>query len=213
MKTPTVVLIGFSTTGKSTYLKKIKDGLSDSISDFDSDEFLSREYDGHVYNIFMKLGREAIKYIESKEEEFLRFVTAYSDKPQLIAAGPFLVQRKEEWDRFVNERNPYIIHLNKSVESIYEWLIKRREKHKGELDVSNPNFGSWDDGVTTELLNGKYQDLPKSRSLENIKGHLDAITPVYENYRDAVFDSDTLWNDSEMSNGLVKLISAKLISR
>jgi hypothetical protein len=158
----------------------------------------------------MQIGRDAaIDYIETKERKFLQFITNYNSKPQLIAAGPFLVIR-DGWDKFVKKRNPIVIHLDKNPEGIYQGLLQRRQRQKEKLDISNPNFGSWDNDVTTELKNGKYQDISEVTAIENVKGHLGRINPIYHRYRHFCFDSDSLKNNDKEQQKLIELILLKL---
>lgn len=130
MDTPSIVLLGFSTAGKSFYLDQIEKEYGDEFSFFDSDKYVSSSYDEHIFNIFMKIGRDtAIPYIENKEQEFLKFITDYNQKPHLIAAGPFLVIR-QGWDKFIEKKKPFVIHLEKNYKDIYQGLLQRKEKQK-----------------------------------------------------------------------------------
>ena len=206
----TVVLVGFSTAGKSFYLQKIEKGYSNRFSFFDSDKSVSSAYDAHIFNIFMAIGREAaIDYIENKEEQFLRFVTKFTRKPQLIAAGPFLVIRSG-WDKFIKKRNPFIIHLDKKSENVYNGLIERRQGHISRLDISNPNFGSWDQNIITQVHNGRYKEVLPEVGLANINAQLVLLNPLYQKYGDILFDSNELKSSIDRQQDLTYLIIQKL---
>jgi len=195
MLPPTIILIGFSTAGKSHYLREIEKLYPKEFNYLDSDKYISNDYDGHIYNVFMQLGRiDALKYIETKEIDFLNYAKDNTDKPQLIAAGPFLVIRNG-WKEFVAKRKPFIVHINKGVEAIYEGLHERRAHQISTLDNSNSNIGCWDDNVTTKLINGIYEDISKSEAIENISGHFNRITPTYKSYSNCSYDSETLRNN------------------
>lgn len=209
----TVVLVGFSTAGKSHYLREICKHHDSEFDFLDSDQFVSKNYGGHIYNVFLELGHEeAIKFIENKENEFIDTVLMNNQRPQLIAAGPFLVQRTN-WPNFVKERKPYVIHINKIAEHIYDGLIKRKaeQKQNPQLDSSSPNFGCWDKDVTTEFNGRFYVDLSKSQAVENIQKLLDIINPKYIEYRNVKFESEKLNDKNNLaSQELQKLIVTKL---
>ncbi|SMO58734.1 shikimate kinase [Solitalea koreensis] len=209
MNNKTVILTGFSTAGKSHYLREICKINLYPIYFLDSDKFVSKEFDGHIYNIFMKLGREdAIRYIETKEQEFIQHLSDIK-VPTLVAAGPFLLIR-DGWDNYVTNFRPQIIYLKKSLENIHKDLSARKADQKNTLDVRNPNFGSWDLSVTTEIKDGTYQDIPDSSALANIKEHLTRIVPIYEKFAQETYDSDQLRNNADKSNALTSTIIEKL---
>lgn len=206
----TVVLIGFSTAGKSHYSDKIESLNPFEISFQDSDKFLSKEYGGHIYNIFMSLGREeAIAYIEKKEKEFISHLSSSGSTPTLVAAGPFLLIR-EGWENYYRTHNPFVIHLNKKPESVFKGLIKRKIDQKNKLDISNPNFGSWDKDVTTQEMNGKYVDNSDEDSLKNITRLIKDIEPYYAKYRHEIYDSDLLKDNPILGDELIKAIINRL---
>lgn len=201
MNNKTVILIGFSTAGKSHYLREICKINPFPINFLDSDKFVSKEFGGHIYDIFMQLGREdAIKYIETKEQEFIQHLSDIKI-PTLVAAGPF-VPIRNGWDSYVTNSRPQTVYLKKSLDSIYKDLCSRKADQKNTLDVKNPNFGSWDLNVTTEIKDGTYQDIADSSALTNIQGHLSRIVPIYEKYAQETYDSDQLRNNADKSNEL-----------
>jgi shikimate kinase len=210
MSNKTVILIGFSTAGKSHYLRTICKLNPFPIYFLDSDKFASEEYGGHIYNIFMELGREkAIEFITSKEEECINHLSSQLNMPTLVAAGPFLRIRKG-WKEYVASHKPHIIYLKKSPENIYIDLCKRKREQKDTLDFNNPNFGSWDLDVTTQKINGTYQDISDDDSLKNINKLLSSVTSIYSEYGQESYDSDILKADSTKSDQLMQTIVDKL---
>jgi len=212
MNSPLVILIGFSTTGKSHFLKEIMKGYPNEFSLHDSDKFASALFDCHIYNIYMKLGRKAaLEYIKNKEIEFIQCMINQFEKPQLIAAGPALVSRLG-WKELVESRNPFIIHLDKSKDSIFEGLSDRRQDQKVKLDTTNANFGSWDCDVLTKFENGEYVDVSRDVALRNIESHLSGLQQDYIKYRtgEESYDSDLLKSDEGKTNELINLIVNQL---
>lgn len=210
MRTPFVILVGFSTTGKSYFLEQVEQECGDKFCYRDSDKFVSRSHDNHIFNIFMAMGpKDALAYIEAQEREFIREISTPHDKPLLVAAGPFLVIR-DGWDALINAKTPFVIHIEKSPSGIYDGLSDRRRKHQNEIDIHNPNFGSWDNNVLTRLENGKYVDVPNEVALDNITKHLLGVTPAYLNYRSQSVDGDKLKNNAGKSRDLIELIISKL---
>ncbi len=206
----TIILIGFSTTGKSHFAKRLCEINPFEINFQDSDKFAAKEYDNHIYNIFMALGHDrAIEYITKKEQEFIKNLANKEMLPTLVAAGPFLVIRGG-WDNYCKVYNPYIIYLKKRPETVYADLISRKEKQKMELDISNPNFGCWDEGVTTEKINGKYYDIDAEKALLNIKNLINSVDGIYKKYSCVTFDSDLLKSSVEKSDEFVQVIIDKL---
>lgn len=210
MLPPFVILIGFSTTGKSYFRSKIEKEYGEKFCCRDSDQFVARFHDEHIFKIFLAMGKkDALAYIEAQEREFIREISKPHDKPLLVSAGPFLVIR-EGWDELIKAKAPFVIHIEKSPLGIYDGLCDRRRKHMNELDVNDPNFGSWDNDVLTRLENGKYVDVHREVALDNITNHLRNVTPDYVNCRNHVVDGDTLKSSPLKSRELIELIISKL---
>lgn len=73
----------------------------DALDTLDSDESISREDGGHIYNVYLRFRDGAntgpsIQAIASREREFLRS-TGTGTKPLLLTPGPFLLIREPEW--------------------------------------------------------------------------------------------------------------------
>ncbi|MCG9880034.1 MAG: hypothetical protein MH472_05495 [Bacteroidia bacterium] len=209
MSNKIVILIGFSTAGKSHYLRKICEINPFPIYFLDSDKFVSKDYGGHIYNIFLELGREdAIKYIEKKEEECIMHLSEIR-VPTLVAAGPFLLIRNG-WDKYFSNYRPQILYLKKPLENIFKDLWIRKENQKRTLDINNPNFGSWDLNVTTEFIDGMYQDISNFSARTNIQRHLSQIEQVYEKYAHEIYNSEQLKYNVDKSNEFISTIIKKL---
>ena len=198
----TVILLGFSTTGKSSIIKEIKDrNIDKNFVTIDTDKLVSKDYDNHIYNIYLNLviGQdrvEAIKYIEKQEDEILDSIY-YSSKPRIIAAGPMLPFRKA-WRDFVERIGPICIYLEKSPRCIYDGLIERRERHiANDLINKHPAFGSWDQDITTKFENGKWILLPKRISISNIEKHLNQRVGIYNKY-----SNGRIYNSVKIKNNL-----------
>ena len=201
-----VVLVGFSTTGKSTICKRFSDRYSDVIETADSDQFVSADDGGHIYNVFLRLfngwnSREGMKFIESREREFLRTIGP-STKPMLIASGPFLPLRNPEWGQFRNRVSPVFVYLEKSPEGVLDGLLRRRSVHLEDKKLSSsPGFGCWDDGVTTELSDGEWIEIPRDQALKNVNGLMSMVVPRYESVASHKFT----WPEYQTPEGQIRL--------
>ena len=182
-----VVLLGFSTTGKSRIVKAFDcDRYKDKLRVLDSDQEISAQHDNHIYNIYMTYSKSngdtagAITEIESLEESFLKgLYENATDLPLLLAAGPFLHQRKE-WKIFFDRLQPTCFYLEKEPEHILCGLLERHYNHRQDPKLAeNPLFGCWDNNVTTEFKDGKWVLLPWDKALENVKKHLDGVKNEY----------------------------------
>lgn len=205
----TIVLLGFSTAGKSHFKEKIGENNPD-ISTADSDKFVAKEY-GNIYSIYNTLGYcEAINYITKKEEEFLSSINM-ADK-LLIAAGPFLVNHKAAFNSFNEKFKPEYFYLKRSPENIYQDLIKRHERQKKDSHLfNNPNFACWDVGVTVEKVGDKIQLIDNKEAINNIIGLLKTVETDYMNFsKNNIIDADKLRTDDEFSANFYNLLLSKL---
>lgn len=209
---PIVVLVGFSTAGKSTYLREIKEKHRKRVNYIDSDETICKKAGKeHIYNLFMSMGRAtALSYVEDQESLLLKELVSNDKKPILLAAGPFLPLRLT-WPEFEKNLRPFVIHLDITAESVYDGLMgrKMRQLKDSSLDQTSPNFRSWDKDVTTELVNGNYIDLSREQSINNIRTHLTGVTNVYKRLRSSMFSVEDL-KTTETKNKLIALIEQQL---
>ncbi|MEW6127708.1 MAG: hypothetical protein AB1757_11780 [Acidobacteriota bacterium] len=189
----TVVLLGFSTTGKSTILKDFASRYSSyNLETIDTDrripipDYAKTEEDAHIYTVFNQLVKgqdrsKALRYIEKREREILNSLQP-GKNPQIVAAGPALASREPEWTKFTKRVNPVCFYLEKTAEEVYEGLLNRRnDKKKFPKKVrERADFGSWDEDVITEYENGKWVEIPKVRAIANITRHMKPLIQIYE---------------------------------
>lgn len=150
-----VVLLGFSTTGKSSILRDFREHHGGAVDTLDSDEQVSQPDGGHIYSTFLRFraGRNttpSLQVIERREREFLR-TAGPTARPLLLASGPFLPIREPEWSGFVGRVRPVFFYLQKSPEEVLAGLLERRRGHLQDRKLTaDPGFGCWDQGVTTD---------------------------------------------------------------
>lgn len=198
----TILLIGFSTTGKSTLLKRAqkKAGDRDSIITLDTDKILSAPHGGSIADIFYKFGREgALKIIEAGEHDFLQNFKASPLKLTIIAAGPAIPTRLPSYDGFIQRIHPEIILLEKSAGEIYKSLQDRihRMKEKQKEKHHRPDFGIWDIGVMTRTLEGKIIPETKDKAIENIQRHLSQNNEYYRKYPCRIIPASEIFRDED----------------
>src|SRR5438309_440172 len=111
----TVVLLGYSCAGKSTIVKEVLDRWP-QVEGLDSDAWVAEPYGGHIYNVFFRLGRlAALHQIAHREREFLDSLLPV-ETARLIAAGPSLPSRENQWSAFVGRVQPEFIYLTLTAE-------------------------------------------------------------------------------------------------
>lgn len=204
----TIVLLGFSTAGKSHYKGQLEKEYP-HIDTADSDKYVAKEF-GNIYKIFTELNRDkALRYIETKENEFLLNIP--ESKNILIAAGPALVARAN-FNRFHQTHNPEYFYLKREPENIYNDLIKRHyEQLKIEELASNESFGCWDLDVTKEFRNKKYILIEKDLAISNITRHLSQLERFYSTLAQKnVIDADKLRSDQNYSKSFYQILVEKL---
>ncbi len=205
----TIILLGFSTAGKSYYKDKIQKNEPD-ITTADSDKFVAKEF-GNIYSIYNSFGhKDAISYIAKKEIEFL--TSLHQADKLLIAAGPFLTNHTEEFNSFHEKFKPEYFYLKRSPENIYDSLIKRHEEQKIDPNLfNNPNFACWDDGVTTQKVGDKYILIDRSSAINKIVGLIGTVESQYLKFSENnIIDADKLRNDNKFSDDFYKLLIDKL---
>jgi shikimate kinase len=209
MNNKCVVLLGFSTTGKSSALRELN---AWNLTILDSDSEISKEYGNHIYNIFINKTNgsdrtEALRIIEEGESEFLRLAPAIIEQKNLnsiMAAGPALPSRKE-WAEFVRimkaDSDCLFIYLEKSAEDVYEGLKTRRRNHLNEASINaHENFGCWDEDVITEKDGTSWKPiLDDDRALENIRKNMSYLVDIYTRYADRTVS----WASRQKDDGLL----------
>ena len=183
----TVVILGFSTTGKSSILDYFRENFNNKVDCLDTDSIVSKSYNNHIYNIFLELYEtidpidrfRPINYIENAEDQLLIELCKDTIKPRLIAAGPFIPIRPN-FKKFNDYVKPDYYFLKTDPEKVYQGLMYR---HKVQIEKGldkYSHFGCWDHNVTKVYKNGKYEMLPKDKAIENISRHLDSMQKIYK---------------------------------
>lgn len=176
---PIVVLLGFSCAGKTTVLEAAKERWPD-LQTLDTDrEIAGGGDDDHIYDLFIESGRAAVHKIGRRENRLLASISP-TDVPLLIAAGPALPSRSE-WVPFVARCHPVCVHFEMTPEDVLEGLQRRRERHEAIGCGNRPNFGSWDEDVTTRSTpDGAWVLVDRATALANVERHMDGLIPRYE---------------------------------
>jgi len=207
-----VLLLGYSTTGKSTILCDFREKYAEAIETVDSDSEISKEDGGHIYNVFLRFveGSDtgpALREIERRERQFLERVGP-NTRPLLIAAGPCLPIREPEWREFVQRVQPICFYLQKPPEKVLQGLRDRHAKHlRNEQLAGRPGFGCWDQDLTTECRNGRWVEVDDSeRALQNVRANMQGMVRLYERLASQTF----LWEDRQTTEGKQRLYRAIL---
>ena len=118
-----IILIGFSTTGKSTILEKhLKGRFNSGIDLIDSDKEISREFDCHIFNLYLEkfdssdpVNRgEILTEIANKENEFLGSIMD-NKRPYIAAMGPN-IHIRDNWKNYYASHKPMTIFLKSKPE-------------------------------------------------------------------------------------------------
>jgi shikimate kinase len=214
-----VVLLGFSTTGKSGAIKHFKQTVfSESVIAIDSDEEVSKKENfKHIYEVFRKhldhsnkTTKPAIDVIEKHEKKFLQ-AQKLQGKPMLIAAGPFLPIREPEWSDFITRIKPVFFYLQKNAEDVLRDLLKRRDRHGQISEIANDDsFGCWDQNVTTTLSNGRWVLVPPHEALQNVQRHMRGMVAIYEKLASKTFTWEKRMRDDNEDKQLKDAICQEL---
>jgi shikimate kinase len=201
-----IVLLGFSTTGKSSILRDFKEEFEDAIDTIDSDAWLAKDYDSHIYNVYLRLRKEqdtrpAIDFIAQREREFLTSMNP-CEKPTLLAAGPFLSSHGQEWSRFLERVNPICFYLEKEAEHVLCGLLERHYRHRQKPQIAeDPGFGCWDEGSTTDFSEDRWVLLPWKQALENTRNNMAGVIDGYLTVAKETFT----WWERMTSDGQARL--------
>ncbi|WPV64028.1 shikimate kinase [Chitinophaga sp. LS1] len=209
---PIVILTGFSTSGKSTLVRKLHSRLGDTFIDIDTDnKICDKAGVKHIYDIYVNHGPdEAIKYIEYTESAVLNDIVNINNKPVVVAAGPFVVLR-EGWLELIEKRNPYIIYLEVRPEVVYDGLMNRKLEQMRDANAKKSQyFRSWDNNFTVQLTTQGYTDLPRNESIENITQHLESIDSLYRRFRHTIYNVDQLRADPNTEDHFFSHVIKKL---
>jgi len=204
-----VLLLGFSTTGKSTILEDFRERHNHAVDTLDSDEEVSRPEGGHIYNVFLRLRdgsntATAIQVIESRERAFLQ-IAGPTNKPLLLASGPFLPIREPEWSGFLARIRPVCFYLQKNPKDVQNDLLRRRARHLENATLaSDPGFGCWDQGVTTEYRDGRWVETSPDQALLKVRDNMAGMVTIYERLSHQTFT----WQERQTPEGRERLNAA-----
>jgi shikimate kinase len=169
------LLIGFSCTGKTSLGEKV---FGKNILDSD-DELLKwiyekkHEYFKHIYEIYMKLGRDPAISLIKEAEEALITKWAHDTTRKVISLGPgFPLHNNWACLRKIS----YVILFRSSPQSIYDHMKGRREK-TFKCCPEAEKIDNWDIGV--------MRDNDRMFSKEEAVSHIQNLLCERENkYRD-----------------------------
>lgn len=214
--------MGFSTTGKSSILKDLKNKIGDSVKYFDSDFEISANYDNHIFGLFIdkhknedpENRKEIMDEISNSENSFLKNLTKVQDV-YIAALGPNLHNRSY-WNDYYSKTKPYVIFLKADVETVYQGLIRREDSLPQHLK-NNPAFGNWNQGVIRRY-NTKtklYERLSENEAKQNISQLIDVNENQYSRFANSTFDAKTLfaWHkdfDPKKKAEIIELIKIKI---
>ena len=184
---PTIVLVGFSCSGKSKIAELARKRWGSEVTTLDSDDWVASKHQDnilgkHIYGLFLKLGRdEALAEIERLERRFLDLQEP-TDDAVLIAAGPWMVipERNPELAAFRTRVSPSFVYLEVTPDVALRRLVgRRRKQEKKERVASHANFRSWDEAVTSTRKGFRWVDIPENQALQNVTGLICALDPIY----------------------------------
>ena len=183
----TVVLLGCSTTGKTTAARRMMktSGMHFEVIDTDSLVASDEEFKGHLYAMFLKFTKDgdtsAPQLFLELGERALLIKLKEKRESVLIAAGPNVPLREPEWSAFLRAVQPICVYFRLSAGELYEGLKKRRERQKRRGMDLCPGFGCWDNGLATRYnaKSGEWDELSKDEAIPLIEQHIARVEPVY----------------------------------
>ncbi len=216
----TVVLLGCSTSGKSSAVRRFREmyGNDTEIIDTDTVVAADSEFDGHLYAMYLKFTKDgdntaAQLFLELGERHLLKQL-AQKTEAMLIAAGPNVSLREPEWSYFVERVNPICFYMKLSPLQLYEGLKQRRNRQRRKgLDLC-PGFGCWDAGLAT-LYNSQtesWDELPAEIALPLIEKHIEKVEPVYLSacHSQSIYDGQAVKTDKVVQEKLSRQIASCL---
>lgn len=183
----TVVLMGYSTSGKSTILRKLALRSGRCLKTVDTDKLIANDYGGHIYNVYLRLTKgpnrqAALHYVRKKETRLVNALVPMNT-PRLIAAGPALPSRDPEWNLFVERVKPVCFYLEMTAQEVYKGLHRRRSGHLKCVEIrDDPSFGCWDEGTTTKYEDGRWVPVSEQDAMANIEQEMSPSVKIYERY-------------------------------
>ncbi len=141
-----IILIGFMGCGKTSVGKRLAE--SENMEFLDTDEWIEREQQTTISEIFETKGEAAFRNMET---ECLRQILEYTEKPFVLSVGGGLPIREE--NRKLLLQIGHVVYLKASPEVIYKRL--HNDKTRPLLQGMNPR------GRIMDLMNARknyYED-------------------------------------------------------
>lgn len=216
----TVVLLGCSTSWKSSAVRRFAKHYGNEFETVDTDRYVAAdsEFKGHLYAMYLKFtsGADlsaARLYLEIGERHLLRQLAAKQGS-MLIAAGPNIALREPEWSRFLAAVNPICFYFRLSALELYEGLKERRNRQRSQgLDLC-AGFGCWDSGLATEFdgESQTWQELSLESALPRIESYLARVEPLYLSACEPqhVFQGSAIKQDKELQDRLLATFASCL---
>jgi shikimate kinase len=216
----TVVLLGCSTSGKSSAARRYAKTYGNEYEVIDTDALVSAdtEFQGHLYAMYVKFAKGADTsaaqlYLELGERNLLKQLVQ-KEETTLIAAGPNMPLREPEWSLFIEQTKPICFYFRLSAEQFYEGLKERRRKQRRTgLDLC-AGFGSWDAGLATCYNDntGVWEELEKEKALPKIEKYLAKMDPIYSSHCEPqfIYDGMQVKTDRDLQMHLAKTFASCL---
>jgi shikimate kinase len=185
-----IILIGFSTTGKSTFIKKNKDRLANRRT-IDTDKVISKDFGESISKIYYSFRHleDAYRLINEKEIEVIKSLTQLGDNI-IIAAGPG-IPSKLEFVNYIHIKKPHVVLIQRPTEEIYYSLLDRRNKMKVEVEHQRLDFGKWDVGV---IVDENLSEYPKDIAISKIQALLDERESDYNRFATLKLKSNDIFS-------------------
>lgn len=199
-----IILIGFSTTGKSSLINRIESEISNfKRITYDTDKVISKDFNNSISNIFYQLGRmNALKEIERREIAVIQELILQPDS-LIIAAGPG-IPLHDNFKNYLSIKKPHVVLLKNSPENIYENLKKRRQKLFQELQEQNrSNFGIWDIGVITDENNKEF---PEQIAIAKIDKLLKEREEIYKPIANFIFNTSDVLSEQNLPSQILEIL-------
>lgn len=198
----TVVIIGYSASGKSTIGDEVRKRWRKTNGNLleyrDSDAEIGAKFDGHIYNAYLKEDYDvALELIEHREREFLDSL-GLTQTPRLVVPGPNVPLRLPEWRRFLDRVEPVVYHFTVTPEMCRLRLAGREEKI-ARNHGSSPRFGSWNNGSLRDWSEeeGRYVPVPEIREVNR---RLESLMADNLRAYEAVADISRTYDAQDLQN-------------
>jgi shikimate kinase len=216
----TVVLLGCSTSGKSSASRRFAEIYGNETEVIDTDAIVANdsEFAGHLYAMYLKFTKDgdnsaAQLFLELGERHLLKQL-AKKTEPVLIAAGPNIPLREPEWSNFIAAVNPICFYMKLTPMQLFEGLKQRRRRQRRNgLDLC-PGFGCWDAGLAT-IYNAEaenWDELAAEIALPLIEKHIAKVEPVYLSacHAQSIYDGEAVKTDKVVQEKLSRQIASSL---